>query len=223
MLTVRKIDIGGGLGAHVVDADDRRDDRLDLFGDILLQVHHVFQLRRVEGVATQGLIGLGQQVAVLIDDGDVLGRQFRHAARDQVHDCADLLRVKAAPGVEVEHHRCSRLLLLAHEHGWFRQGQVDARRLHRTDRLDRPCEFAFERTLEIYLFEKLGHAELLVLHQLEAHVAAFRQALGSQLETGVIYLAGRNHDGAATFGELVRNVHLLQRSDNRAAITVRKI
>jgi hypothetical protein len=138
-------------------------------------------------------------------------------------DGADLLLVQRAARVQVQQHRRGRLLLLAHEHGVLRHGQVDARGLHRGDGLDGAGHLAFQRALEVHLLEKLRHAQLLVFHQLETDAAALGQALGSQLQAHVVDLFGRHQDGDAAIRIFVRHVELLQRGDDGAAVLVGEV
>jgi len=114
-------------------------------------------------------------------------------------------------------------LLLAQEGGLLGQGQVHPGRLHRRQRHDGAGQLALQPALEVQAFLELGGAELLVLHQLEAHRAALGQALGGQAQPHLVHLGGRHQDGAAALGELVRHVHLRQRRDDGAAVLVGQV
>ncbi len=95
---------------------------------------------------------------------------------------------------------------------------MDARGLHGGNRLDGASEFALETALIVDLLGELADAELLAFHQFEAHRAAARQPLPSQAQADIMHAAGGNEDGATGVVEPERNVHLFQRSDDRAAV-----
>src|SRR5450830_773979 len=182
LFAAREIDVCRCFSTHVAVADDRGDDRFDALDDVLLQILHIFQLGWVQAVT--GLLGrrVGEQVAVLVNNGDGLGRQFGDAAGHQMHDGADLLGIQHATRVEAQNDRCSRLLLIADENRGFGQGQMDAGRLYCRQGLDRARQFTFESALEIDLLQKLGNPEFLVFHQFEADIATLGQALCGQLQ-----------------------------------------
>ncbi len=220
MLDDGEVDVGGHLCAHVVLADDRRQDRFDALQVVLLQRLDVLELGRVEHAL---VAGVRQQVAVLVDDRDRLGRQLRHAGRHQVADGRDLAFIDGAARVKLQHDRRGRLLALAHEQRRLGDGQVHAGGLHRGDGLDRARQLAFQPALVVDLLGKLADAELLVVHQLHAGRAALGQALRCQAQARLMHLLGRHHDRAAAFGELVRHVHLLQRLQHRAAVALGQV
>jgi hypothetical protein len=214
-----KVDVGGGFGAHVAGAHQRGDDRFHLLDDVLLQRLDIFELVRVELLAV--LVGvIREQGAVLVDDGDVRRWQIRDRRRHQVHDGADLRPVERAARLQVQQYRCGRLLLLAHEHGRFRQRQVHACRRDGGQRLDRVGQFAFQRALVIDLFDELRSAQFLVFQQFEADIAGARQALLRQLQAHVVHALGRHHDRIAAVGKLVLDAHLVERRGDGAAILV---
>ena len=140
-----------------------------------------------------------------------------------MHDRRDLHRVERAAGVQVDEHRGARLRLLAQERGAAREREVDARALDRLQRLDRARELAFEAALVVDLLEELARAEALAFHELEADDAAFGQALRGELQAQVVDVLRRDEQGAAAFRELVGDVHLLERRDDRAAVLVAQV
>ncbi|MDT4819177.1 hypothetical protein FQZ97_522910 [compost metagenome] len=208
------------LRTHVVLADDRRQDCLDALQVVLLQRLHVLELGGVEHAL---VAGIRQQVAVLVDDRDRLGRQLRHARRHQVADRRDLALVDGAPRVQLQHDRGGGLLALAHEQRRLGDRQVHAGRLHRRDRFDRARQLAFQPALVIDLLGKLADAEFLVVHQLHARGAALGQALRSEPQPRLMDFLGGHHHRAAAFGELVRHIHLLQRLQHRTAVALRQV
>lgn len=77
----REIDICRSLGPDVVRPHNRRDNRFDTAHDALLQFLHILQQCRVKRVGIGGFVAVRQEIAVLVDHRDVLGRQIRHAGR----------------------------------------------------------------------------------------------------------------------------------------------
>ncbi|MNX96731.1 hypothetical protein D3C86_1290630 [compost metagenome] len=219
VLDGREVHVGGDLGVDVVLAEDRREDGFHALHVVLFHLLHELELAGVQ----RAVIGAGEQVAVLVDDGDRLRREFGHAGRDQVADGGDLAFIDGAARVELQHDRRGGLLALAHEQGGLGDGQVHAGRLHGADRLDRAGEFAFQAALVVDLLGKLADAELLVIHQLHAGVAVLRQALAGELEAHFVHLVRRHHQRAAAFGELVRHVHLLEGGHHGAAVALGQV
>ena len=209
------------LRQHVVHTGDRGEDGLDAFDEALLDFAPELELARVDADAAAVL--RAQQIAALVDHGDVLHRQVGNAARHQMHDRADLGSVQAAARMQAQQHRRARFLLLAHERRWFGERKVYARSVDRRERLDRAREFAFERALVVDLLLELGGAELLRLHHFEADETALGQALAGEAQAHLVHLVRRNQQGPAAFGELECDVHLLQRADDRAAVAVGQV
>ncbi|MNT26653.1 hypothetical protein D3C72_1622460 [compost metagenome] len=100
---------------------------------------------------------------------------------------------------------------------------MHARGLDAADRFDGARQLAFEPALVVDLLGELAGAELLVVHQFEAHAAGLGQALRRELQARFRHLVARDQDRAAALGELVGHVHLLQRRDDRAAVAVRHV
>ena len=63
---------------------------------------------------------IGEQVALLVDDGDLRLAQLGNAGRHQVDDGHDLARLQRASGIEFNQDRSAWLALVAHEHGALR-------------------------------------------------------------------------------------------------------
>ena len=217
LLGLREIDIGRHLHLEVVLAEQRAEDFVYALDDAVFHLAHILDLRRVEPGFGQLAFQLREQGTALVDDGDVGGRQLRHARRNQVRDAGDLPGIQCAAGVQVEHDRGSRLLLLAHENRRLGNGQMDAGRLYRTDRLDGARQLTLQAALVINLFGKLADAELLVFHQFEADHAAAGQTLRSQLQAHLVNPFGRHQQGAGVT-VTVRDVLLFEHGGDRAAI-----
>ena len=139
-----------------------------------------------------------------------------------MNDRTDLSRIQGTAGVQGEHHRGARLLLFLDENGLFGDGQMDTCARNRSQGFHRAGQFALQGALVVDLFEELAGAEFLVLHQLEADRASLGQAFCGHLQAHFMDLVGRDHQRAA-FGELVRDVLLLQGFDDGAAVPFRHV
>ena len=149
---------------------------------------------------------------------------MRHAGGDQVHDGRHLPLVEAAAGIEIEHHRCARLLLLAHEHRALGQGQVHARALDVAQIADGARQLALQGVLIARRLDELAGAEALILAEhLEAVAGTLRQAVGGQLQARLLQFRRRHHQRAAGLVDLERDVGLLQGLGDRRRVALREI
>ncbi len=220
LFAAREVDVGAHLRMRITGAEQRREDRVDALLRAALDLLAILQLRRVEPAAHRRL---RQQIAVLVENGHALDRHFRHRRRHHMRDRKHLTFVERAARIQIDEHRRRWRFLVAHEHGWLRNRQMHARRLHRRNRFDRAFQLAFERALIVDLLGELADAELLVVHQFEADRAALRQSLRCKAQAHLMHLLGRHEDRAAGLGELVRNVRLLERRDDGAAVAVGQV
>ena len=97
---------------------------------------------------------------------------------------------------------------------------MHASRLNRRDRLDGSRQLAFQTALIVDLFGKLADAELLSFHQFKTDRTASRQSLRGQTQANIMDSAVVHEDGAARLAELVGHVHLFERGDDGAAVTL---
>ncbi|MNB97969.1 hypothetical protein D3C75_452100 [compost metagenome] len=164
-----EVDFRCHLGTHVLRAEDRAEDAFDapLIG--AFDLVDVAQLGAIE--VAPAVAGHGQQAPALVDHGDRLGSQLRHAGADHVHDGIYLAFAEAAPRMQGEHHRGAGRLAVADEDRLLGHGQVYARLGHRTERLDRARQLAFEAALEVEMLGELADTEGLLVHQFEADIA----------------------------------------------------
>ena len=174
---------------------------------MLLELLHVRELRRIESRIAP-VAATGEQRSVLVEHAHAVDAELRHAARDEMHDAIDLRAIELASRMQGHHDRRRGLLLIAQEHRRLGNGEVHARGGDGGQRLNGPRELAFEPTLIVDLFLELGRAEFLVVDELEADVAAARQALRGEAQPDVMHLRGGHENGAAAFGDLVRHVLL---------------
>ena len=222
LLGFGKIQQCGHFGLDVFLAGDRFENGFDALHVAMLDIAQIVQLAWVQPAGVVCVDTAAEQIAVLVNHGNVLHRQIRHAARYQMHDAGNLPAIEHAPGMQGKNHRGGWFLLFAQEHRGTWNGQMHARRFDRCQRLDRFGQFTFHRALVIHLLGKLADTELLIVHQLETDGAAFRQSLRSQTQTDIVDLLGRYADHPAGF-QLVLDIHLLQRLGYGTAILVGQI
>ena len=94
-----QIKIGSDLRPNVIRAHDRRQNILDALGIGQLEILQIFELTGVQA-RCRIAAGTGQHLAVLVDDGNVTGRHFRHAAGNKMHYACHLGLVQGAAGIQ---------------------------------------------------------------------------------------------------------------------------
>ena len=218
LFPLREVDLRGHLRAYVLGADDRRQDRLDALGVLVLEIIDVIELAAIQLVGVA--VGAAQQIAVLIDDGNVVDGQLRHAAGDHVDDGIDLAFAQYPTRLQVEDDGGGGGFALADEDGRLGHGEVNAGPLDAAQRADGAGQFALQSALVVDLFGELADAECLVIHQLEADAAGFGQPLFGQPETSLADLIGRNEQGLAALAELVGDAHGIELGDDSTAVGV---
>ena len=139
-----------------------------------------------------------------------------------MHDAGNLRAIKPTARVEIDDHRGRRLLLLAEKPILIGQGQVHAGILHRRQALDGAGQLTLQGPLVIHPLLELGDAKFAVVHHLKAGNRALGQALGGQLQAGIVDLVGWHQNGPAALGVAVRHVHLGQLGDDGPGIFVRQ-
>ena len=215
-LAAGEINLRGDLGAHVLRAQDRRQNVFNTLAVDALHFAHVLQLGAVQATAAAG--GTGQQASGLIDHGDVLQRQFRHAAGDHMHDRVDLAVAQRAARFQGQYHGRLGGLAVADEDRRLGHGQMHPGPRYRAQGFNGTGQLALQTALEIHLLGELADAERLIVHDLEAHVAAFRQALFGELQTQFVDLIAGHHQGATALAELVGHRAAFQFTDDAAAV-----
>ena len=105
LLSLRKIEIGRHLGAHITLTYNRSHDRLDAVYKTRFDLIEIFELSRIESRFIAPHIGRDQQITALIDYGNILRRQIGHAGRNQMHDAADLRWIQVFTAAQIEKHR----------------------------------------------------------------------------------------------------------------------
>ncbi len=100
---------------------------------------------------------------------------------------------------------------------------MNASAFYRTQRLDRPGQFTFQRALIIHLLAELTDTEFFLIKQFKAYRAAFRQPLLRQTQTQFMHFVGGHFNRAAAIGKAIGDIHLCQLRDDRAAVLIGKV
>ena len=186
---------------------------------------HIFELDRVEVRWRRRLAGVGQQVAGLVDHGDVRRRQFRHAAGDQVDDRADL-RPRRACGRDAGSAAPKRWASAGRARTPMACGSARWTRaaLHRGQRLDRARQFAFQRALVVDLFEELARRRASGFPSARSRRCRLWAGL-ARPASGGCRGPGRPAPGSPPppSANLYGHVHLVERGDDGAAVAVGEI
>ena len=109
------------------------------------------------GVGAGLVVAAGQQIALVVDDGDAFGRQAGNRGGDQMLDRLHLAAAEHAAGLE--HDRGARRLVVAREDLAFGDDEMHARAVDALDGLDRAGEFAFEGAQPVDVLHEGGGAE----------------------------------------------------------------
>jgi hypothetical protein len=219
LLGLAEVQIGGDRGTQVARADDGLQQGLDAPRQTGLELVLVLLLLGVQTQAEALTLGVGQQLAGLVEHADGGGFELGHAARNQVHDAGHLGAIQCAAAAQLQHHRGRGFLLLAKEAVLLWQRQVHTGVGHIGKRGDGARQLALQRALEIEPFVELGLSETGFVEQLEADQAALGQAGRGQAHAHVIDLGGGNQDGAARL-DAMRHLLLGQLRRDGAAVLV---
>ena len=214
---LREIEGGGNLGVDLALADDGLEQLHDTLGIAVLELAPVveFLVGLLEFVAALAV----EQAAELIHHRDLFRFHQGHAGRHQVDDGLDLGLTEAAPGIELDHHRCTGPGAIADEDGLLGQGQVHAGLLDAADGFHRTRQLGFQRVIVSRRFHELAGAEALVfLQHLEALGAAAGESLGRQLEAGFRQLRLRDQDRPAAAVHLELDAGGIQHIDDLVEI-----
>ena len=95
---------------------------------------------------------------------------------------------------------------------------MHSRVLYGRQSLNRSGQFPFKPPLEGQTLLKLRHAKAVGVHLLKSGNRSLGQAKAGQLKAGVVHFVCWDHDGTATFGVLVRDVHRGQLGNDGAAV-----
>ncbi len=207
-----EVDVGGHLGLVATVAQHRLQDIVHALGE---QAFHA--PGEVELLAGHGQLGelllVGEQVALLVDHGDLRLVQLRHTGGDQVDDRHHLARLQAAPRIQLDQHRGAGLAVVADEHRTLRDRQVHAGGLDVVQARHGARQLAFQAAAIVGGFHELAGAQrLFLVEDLETDVVVGRRhAGGGHLHACPAEVVGLDQQRAGVGFDLVGNVRRGQR------------
>ncbi len=191
-----EVKVGGHFSLVAIVAQHRLQDIVHALGEHAFHPAAVVEL--LPGLGQRGILNLiGQQVALLVDDGDLGFVQFRHAGGDQVDNRHHLPGFQRAAWVQLDQYRGAGLAFITHEHRAFRNGQVHACALDVVEAGYGTGQFTFQAAAVTGGFHELAGAQaLLLVEQLEADIAvARRHAGGCQFQARTGEVVGLDQQG----------------------------
>ena len=219
-LLLIEVEIGIDPHARLPLPERRRDERVDLRRQLVRVGTLGLELGCSPADAAGRQVTRPEQHAGLVGDRDVFGLQPLDARRDETGDAAD--RVRADRRATVEQDGGARLDAVVEEERLFRQDELHGRRLNSLNPFDRARDLAFEGALIGDLLLEIGRAELLLVEDLVADVAAVRQAVLGERDPRGRLLALLDHDDCAAVTQLVRDARALERLGDLAALARRE-
>ncbi len=202
-----EIHIGRHFGLVAIIAQHRLQDIVHALGE------HAFHAAAVVELFTgHGQLGVftlvRQQIAFLVDHGDLRLAQLRHAGGHQIDDGQHLPRLQRTPRVQLDQYRSAGLAFIAYEYRAFRDGQMHPGTLDVVEAGNGPRQFAFKATTIACGFHELAGTQALVLvENLETDIAVGRgYASSGQLEAGTGDIICLDQQGAGVGLDGVGNV-----------------
>ena len=178
------------VGLGLVGVEPRRDADLEIVqaqigreggGDLLAQFlrNLLFEAEQVVGRFLEVVRAAGEQPAVDVEDGDLVGLHVGDRRGDEVADRVADRAIVAAVGAD--DHRGGGRLLLAAERAFVGHDDMDARRLDAANHLDGARQLALHGADARHLLHERGQAERAELVvEFVADAAGMRQALFRQ-------------------------------------------
>ena len=151
---------------------------------------------------------------LLVDDGDVVGRETGDGGCDEVLNRGDL--AVAEPHARLQHDRGRRRLVGLGENLALGNDEMHARRFDRVERTDGAREFAFESAQAIDVLHEGAGAEGVGLVEDLVADAGRRQTLGRELHADARYLIGGNKNRAAVAALFIGDVDGIELGGNSA-------
>src|SRR5450830_87430 len=186
-----EVHVGGDFSLVAIVAQHRLQDVVHPLGKHAFHTPAVIEL--LAGHAQFGVLRLvGEQVALLVDDGDLRLAELRNAGGHQVDNGNHLPWLQGTTGIQFDQYRSAWFTLIAHKHRAFRDRQVHAGGLDVVQAGNGPCQFAFEAATITGRFHELAGPQALVLvEDFKTDVAVARRHAGSgQLEAGAGHVIG---------------------------------
>ena len=141
----------------------------------------------------------------------MVGVEARNGGCDQMLNGADLFRVQAAATTHFQHDGGTWFLLFAAKEFPAGQNQMHPRGLYAIDDSNGPGQFAFQRSDEIDVLDKIGCAQSIrFIENLVPHGSVGGQALTREFDTQRAHLVGGNANFPAIVHHFVRDAPRLQ-------------
>jgi hypothetical protein len=155
---------------------------------------------------------------LLIEHSDRRGVHLGHRGGDQALDALDLLGLQAPIVAHHQRHRRLGAHCAFAEHASLRQHDVHPGVLDFVERHDGARELALQGALVVDALRELGHAEIAVREDLEAHRALEVDALAHHLEARGVHCVVRHQNRGAIFADLVRHLHAVELGRDRGRV-----
>ena len=166
-----EIDVGTDLGGEAPGAHQWLQHAADTLYQRILVTARVIEL--LTGDNQIALVVLArEQIAALIDNGDIFRSQLRHAGGDQIGDGVDLRIAEITAAHQGKKHRRRWLTTTAHKNGTLRCRQMHTRGLHVAEPHDRALQFALLTAFVTIGFHELTGAQ--TLFEIESLIAITR-------------------------------------------------
>ncbi|MNK96902.1 hypothetical protein D3C87_1172130 [compost metagenome] len=202
-----EIHVGRDFGLVTVVAQHRLQDVVHALGE------HAFHATAVvELLAGHGQFGvfrlIREQIALLVDHGDLRLAELGNAGRHQVDDGHHLTRLQGTTGIEFNQNRSARLALVAHEHRTFRDRQVHAGTLDVVQAGNGAGQFAFQAATIAGRFHELAGAQpLFLVEDFKTDVAvAGSDTSARELEPRAGQVVGLDQQGTGIGFDGVRDI-----------------
>ncbi|MNQ78456.1 hypothetical protein D3C85_933660 [compost metagenome] len=202
-----EIHVGGHFGFVAIIAQHRLQDVMHTLGEHAFHATAVVEL--FAGHGQRGVFRLvGEQVALLVDHGDLRFAQFRNTGRHQIDDGQHLTRLQRAPGIEFNQYRSAGLALVTHEHRTLRDRQVHAGALDVVQAGNGAGQFAFEAaTITGRLHELAGAQPLFLVEDFKTDVAvAGSDTSAREFEPRTGQVLGLDQQGTGIGFDGIRNI-----------------
>ncbi len=200
-----EVHVGGDLHPNMSRSGHALDDGFDALARAVLEAVGRLLLVRGGGFGAGLLFAAGQQIALVVDDGDASGIEPLHGGGDQMLDGVDLLAPQHA--ARLDDDGAARVLRLARKELALGDDEMDARRGDTLDGLDGAGELALQRPQLVDVLHEGGGAEGVGLVEDLVADAGGGQVVARQLHAQLGDLVGRHGDGAAVALGFVGHVH----------------
>ena len=212
------VEVGLDLHAGLAGAERLGQQRVEARLQLAL-VARLGRLLAAAAAAARAVVLRPQELARAVGDGDVLALEALDGGGDELRDAAHRARLHAGR-VAGEHDRGGGGGLLVGEQGVLGQHELDLRAADAVDLLDGRRDLALERALVGDLLLEVRGAELLLVEQLEALLAAAGggHARGGEGDPGRADLRLLDGDRGAVGTQVVADALLVERGRDLAGV-----